>query len=252
MQVFVLNCAIILALSVLAVIAMLWFRRRVGTDALRRNHEVAGFVYSVVGAIFAVTVALGADTAHDEYIQAEKVAAAEAIQVANLYQLADWFPQEDGKLVKGLLLQYARTVVENEWQRSVHKGEPASPETEAVFHGLMKAVRELQPATIQQQTAYTEMVQSVFQLREDRYNRLYGKRSELPPLLWFVVILGGFITIGFTMFFSMESTKAHTVLILLVSVLIWSNVMVMSQVHHPFNGISITPPKALIAWMARI
>ena len=105
MQVFVLNCAIILALSVLAVIAMLWFRRRVGTDALRRNHEVAGFVYSVVGAIFAVTVALGADTAHDEYIQAEKVAAAEAIQVANLYQLADWFPQEDGKLVKGLLLQ---------------------------------------------------------------------------------------------------------------------------------------------------
>ena len=96
MYVFALNCAIILALSVLAVIAMLWFRRRVGTDALRRNHEVAGFVYSVVGAIFAVTVALGADTAHDEYIQAEKVAAAEAIQVANLYQLADWFPQEDG------------------------------------------------------------------------------------------------------------------------------------------------------------
>ena len=80
MQVFVLNCAIILALSVLAVVAMLWFRRRVGTDALRRNHEVAGFVYSVVGAIFAVTVALGADTAHDEYIQAERVAAAEAIR----------------------------------------------------------------------------------------------------------------------------------------------------------------------------
>jgi hypothetical protein len=252
MYVFALNCAIVLVLSALAVVLMLWIRRRIGTDSLRRNHEVAGFVYSVVGAIFAVTVALGADTAHDEYIQAEKVASAEAIQVANLYQLVDWFPSEDGKLVKVLLRQYASAVVEKEWERALHKEEPAAPETQAVFNELMKTVQGLQPTTIQQQTAYSEILHSLFALRDARYTRLYGKHAELPPLLWFVVILGGFITIGFTMFFSMESSKAHMVLILLVSVLIWSNVMVMSQVHHPFNGISITPPRALIEWMAHI
>ena len=249
---FFLNIAVISLLSVSAVMVMLWFRRRFGTEALRRNHEVAGFVYSVVGAIFAVTVALVVDTVHDEYRTAEKFAATEAIQVASIYQLADWFPGNGEVRLKSQLRQYAQAVVEQEWERANRAGEPSAPEAEAAFRDIVTSVRTLTPATIQQQTAYGEMVHRLSALREYRYNRLYGKQSELPFPLWFAVVFGGMITIGFTLFFSMDSPRAQMVLIFFVSALIWSNIMVISQVHYPFNGIDITPPRPFIDWLARI
>ena len=58
MSIFLLYIVVVLLLSSVAVVVMLWLRKRIGGETLRRNHEVAGFVYSVVGAIFAVTVAL--------------------------------------------------------------------------------------------------------------------------------------------------------------------------------------------------
>jgi hypothetical protein len=249
---FVINFAVILLLSLLAVVVMLWFRRRFGTEKLRRNHEVAGFVYSVIGAIFAVTVALVVDTVHDEYITAERVATTEGVQVASLYQLADWFPGNGDVRLKQNLKHYAQSVVNKEWNLAVQRGEPASPETEAAFREVVKSVQTLAPVTIQQQTAYVELVHSLSQLREYRYSRLYGRQGKMPPPLWFTVILGGIITIGFTLFFSMESSKAHVILIFAVSVLIWSNIMVIAQVHYPFNGFDVTLPHAFIEWLARI
>jgi hypothetical protein len=248
---FFLNIAMISLLSVSAVMVMLWFRRRFGTETLRRNHEVAGCVYSVVGAIFAVTVALVVDTVHDEYRTAEKFAATEAIQVASIYQLAGWFPGNGEIRLKSQLRQYATGVIEKEWARANQAGEPSDAETEAVFRDIVTSVRTLTPTTIQQQTAYGEMIHRLSGLREYRYNRLYGKQSELPFPLWFAVVFGGMITIGFSLFFSMDSPKAQMVLIFFVSALIWSNIMVISQVHYPFNGIDITPPRPFIDWLAR-
>ena len=252
MAFFVIHFTIILIFSLLAVAAMLWIRHRVGTDKLRRNHEVAGFVYSVIGAIFAVTVALVVDTVHDEYLTGERVASTEAIQVAALYQLSGWFPGSGDMELKQNLLQYARNVVNKEWERTVREKDPASPETEAAFQAVVKSVQTLTPATFQQQTVYSEMVRSLSVLREYRYTRLYGRQENLPPPLWIAVILGGAITIGFTLFFSMESRNAHMAVVFALSVLIWSNIIVISQVHYPFNGFGITPPRALIEWLARM
>lgn len=249
---FFLNLAVISLLSVVAVLVMLWFRSRVGTESLRKNHEVAGCVYSVVGAIFAVTVALVLDTVHDEYLAAEKHANAEALQVASLYHLAEWFLGNGDVRLQQQLRQYAQLVVEKEWSRANESAGAEAPEAEAAFRAVAFSIRTLVPTTIQQQTAYAEMVQRLYSLREYRYGRLYEKRSEMPFPIWFAVLFGGIVTIGFTLFFSMDSPRAQVVLIFVVSALIWSNILVISQVHYPFNGIDLTPPRALIDWLARI
>jgi len=250
---FFLNIGMVSVLSVAAVFLMLWLRRRVGTETLRRNHEVAGVVYSVVGAIFAVTVALVVDTVHDEYIAAEKNAATEAVQAASLYQLAEWFPGDNGIRLKQKLKQYGQIVVDKEWNHANRNrsAEQAVPEAESAFRELSDSVRKLEPVTFPQQAAYTEAVQRLIVLQESRYNRLYGKRSDLPFPLLFAVVFGGIVTIGFAMFFSMDSPKSQMVMIFFLSALIWSNILVISQVQYPFNGIDITPPRAFIAWLDR-
>jgi len=251
MSIFLLYIAVVLLLSSLAVVVMLWLRRRIDGETLRRNHEVAGFVYSVVGAIFAVTVALMVDTVHDEYIAGERCASSEAIATGTLYHLADWFPENGGKALQQNLRDYVNAVVGPEWAgmaRAVHR--PA-PEAEAAILAVAASLKTIKPETIQQQAAYTEMLQRFTAMREFRYTRLYGKRYELPFPIWFSVVFGGLVTIGFTLFFSMHSTRAQALLIFFVSAMIWSNIIIISEVQYPFNGIGITPPRAMLQMQQR-
>ena len=251
MNVFFLYVALVILLSSMAVVVMLLLRRRIGGETLRRNHEVAGFVYSVVGAIFAVTVALMVDTVHDEYIASERCAASEAIAVGAIYQMADWFPDSGGKTLQLNLRDYANAVVGPEWAgmaRAVHR--PA-PEAEAAILALSASLKTIKPETAAQQAAYSEMLQRFTALREFRYTRLYGKRYELPFPIWFSVIFGGVITIGFTLFFSMHSTRAQAILIFFVSAMIWCNILIISEVQYPFNGINITQPRAMLQLQQR-
>ena len=252
MSVFLLYISLVLVLSGLAVVVMLWLRRRIGTETLRRNHEVAGFVYSVVGAIFAVTVALMVDTVHDEYIAGERCAASEAVQVGTLYHLAEWFPEQGGKQLQLDLKKYVQAVVGPEWVRMMQPENRSAPEAETAFHEVSESLRLLRPLSLQQQAAYAEMIQRFSALREYRYTRLFGKRYEMPFPLWFTVILGGTITIGFTLFFSMHSTRAQGLMVFVISALIWSNIVVISEVQYPFNGLSNAPPRAMLQLLQRV
>ena len=127
--------------------------------------------------------------------------------------------------------------------RAVHR--PA-PEAETALLAVSATLKSIKPDTAAQQAAYNEMLQRYTQLREYRYTRLFGKRYDLPFPIWFSVIFGGLVTIGFTLFFSMQSTRAQALLIFFVSAMIWSNILIISEVQYPFNGINITPPRAML------
>lgn len=251
MGTFLLYILMVFALSSLAVVAMLLIRRHIGGDALRRNHEVAGFVYSVVGAIFAVTVALMIDTVHDEYMAAEKCAISETIQISTIYTMSDWFPENGGGPLKQKLKKYVDSVVGSEWPRMNNPMNRLASETETAFLEVAVALRAVKPDTVQQQAVYQEMIQRFSSLSEFRYGRVYGSRFDLPFPIWFVVIFGGLITIGFSLFFTMHSTKSQALMIFFVSAMIWSNILIIAEVHYPFNGITVTPPKAMLLLQSR-
>lgn len=238
--------AAVLILSGLSVFLMMYWRRRIGVQRLRMNHEVGGFVYAVVGTIFAVTVALIVDTVYDEYLLAEKRVTNEAFQLSTLYQLADWYPDSGGPALKLALMQYVKTVVETEWPKSRDMLNHASPEANRAFQAIAFQVRNMHPGSFQQQTAYGEMVQKLSSLNEARYSRIYVRPPSIPAAMWILVLTGGVITIGFTMFFAMESARVQMMVVFSITALICSNIMLMFIVHYPFNGITVTPPYALI------
>ena len=244
--------ALIFFVSLIAVGLMLWLRRMVGVHRLRMNHEVAGVVYAVVGTIFAVTVALVVDTVHDEYLIAEKRVSAEAFQISTLYILADWFPANGGPELKQSLIQYVRAVVETEWPRSISMLNKPSAEADQAFQQIALQVRGLQPVTLHQQTAFTEIVQRFASLNETRRYRVFDHHSGIPSAMWVIVIAGALITIGFTTFFSMESTHAQILIIFFVTALICSNIILLFTVHYPFDGVSITPPYPLMELLKHI
>ena len=106
---------IIVAAVLLALLGLALVRRTVPHDRLARHIDVAGYVYAVIGVIYAVILAQVVIAAWQEYQDARAVADDEANAVLNLARLAQVWSDEDRERVEDALSAYARHVVDVEW-----------------------------------------------------------------------------------------------------------------------------------------
>src|SRR5215208_5320929 len=106
---------IIVAAVLLALLGLALVRRRVPYDRLARHIDVAGYVYAVIGVIYAVILAQVVIAAWQEYQDARAVAGDEANAVLNLARLAQVWSDEDRERVEDALSAYAQHVIDVEW-----------------------------------------------------------------------------------------------------------------------------------------
>src|SRR5688500_13385261 len=94
---------VILAVVMLALIGLAVVRRSIPRDRLARHTDVAGYVYAVIGVIYAAILAQVVVAAWEEYRDARAVAADEASAVLNLARLAQVWPDEDRIRIEDVL-----------------------------------------------------------------------------------------------------------------------------------------------------
>ena len=69
-----------------------------------------------------------------------------------------------------------------------------------------------------------------------RHLRLFEAHAGVPPMLWFLLVGGALVTIGFTYFFGIENAWAHAGMIAALTFVIGGALFVIVQVNHPFAG----------------
>src|SRR5215475_14331584 len=69
-------------------------RRRFNAEVLARHNEVAGFVYAVIGVVYAVLLGFTAIIVWEQFREAEEDADREANALADLYRDAQVFPSD--------------------------------------------------------------------------------------------------------------------------------------------------------------
>src|SRR5215211_8191034 len=77
------------ATTLMSMAAPVLVRRRITTDRLRINNEVAGFTFATVGVLYAVLLAFAVIVVWEKFNEAEHAAAEEAGAAATLYRLAN-------------------------------------------------------------------------------------------------------------------------------------------------------------------
>src|ERR671912_1593979 len=87
---FIVLIAVLLSLVGLAVV-----RRLAPIDELSQHTDVAGYVYAVIGVLYAVVLALVVIAAWEEYRDAREAVADEATAVLNLARAANGWPAGD-------------------------------------------------------------------------------------------------------------------------------------------------------------
>ena len=237
--VMVIVVAIMLALLGLAVV-----RRVVSHERLARHTDVAGYVYAVIGVIYAVILAQVVVAAWEEYRDARAVAAAEANAVLNLARLAQVWPDEDRARLEDALLAYAKHVVEVEWPAMAQNQFDESLHTSFV-HNLWQAVNEAGVRAEGVDPVYTVSLQQLDALDEAGRSRVLLGEDRLPETMTLTLVIGAVVTVGFSYFFAVEDGWIQGLMTASLATLIALLLLLEYQLDTPYRGVSAIEPTAM-------
>jgi hypothetical protein len=219
--------------TLLAMAAPVLVRKRVASERLRINNEVAGFTFATVGVLW------------EKFSVAENAAAQEAGAAATLYRLADGIGGDPGAALRDGLTRYLRAAVAEDWPAMEQSGS-----SHAVTRGLDATYATLltfTPSDGRGTVVLAEALRQLDVLTEARRTRLVLASGAVPGVLWFVLFGGAVLTIGFTLFFGTENLRVHAMMTGILAFLIFSGLLVIIAMNHPFAGSVKVPPEALSA-----
>jgi hypothetical protein len=231
---------LVLALPLTAAGGALLVRNAVGPDVLACHNNVAGFIYGVIGVVYAVLLGFTAIMVWEQFRNAQEGVEREADALADLYREARSFPPEVRDQVAFQVRAYARAVIEKEWP-AMAEGE-SSPESWEEYEQLWRTYHKFMPQTDQQRAWYAEAIRALNELGDSRRDRLLRVRSGLPAVIWSVLLAGGTVTIGFTFLFGTRSAWAQGLMTASLALTIGVVLLSILALEHPFAGITRVNP----------
>jgi hypothetical protein len=233
---------LVLALPAIAAGGALLVRSAVGPDVLACHNNVAGFIYGVIGVVYAVLLGFTAIVVWEQFRNAQEGVEREADALADLHRDAQNFPPEVREQVALRVRAYARAVIEKEWP-AMAEGQ-SSPETWAEYEQLWRTYDEFTPHEDHQRAWYAESIRQLNALGDERRDRLLRVRSHLPTVIWSVLLAGGVVTIGFTFFFGTQNSRAQGLMTAALAFTIGVVLLSILALEQPFAGITRVHPEA--------
>lgn len=234
-----------LALTVLTVLisiaGLLIFRRLDGHDDLKAQHEVTDPYSQFVGMLFAVLLGFMVADAMQRFSLARQTVEQEASSLANVFRMADGFPEPKRRKIQGMCLDYADEVVKA-WPLLAKK--KTSPTAWNSYRQLWLECTAYEPATPRETNAQAAILPCMASLGDCRRLRVDAMHNGMSPILWVVLAVGGLATIIFTYFFSCNNLYVQMVMVAIVSLVICLNIFLLACYDDPFSGDIMVQPSA--------
>jgi hypothetical protein len=230
-------------LTVALAVAGLFVVRRLVPLPLRESHNAAtGILFGALYVMYGVMVGFSVYLVANQYDIAQKTVESEAGNVEEIHRLAGGLPEPQRREIRDLTESYARVVVEEGWPL-MQQGR-LSPRAEKLSGDLREEVVALDPGTAGEQAVYSQVLTLIQQLGENRNLRLLEAREGIPFILWFVLVVGGIMTIALTYLFGMKTFWLHVVTVASVAMIIALILYTIHALEFPFDGVVSVDPEA--------
>ncbi len=226
---------LVVVACVLVAVGLLTLVNRLVPTGLREEHnDVAGFIYAVVGVVYAVLLAFVVIAVWEDYEAARDTTVREADELAEIFFVAHQLPEPERSRLQELSRSYARVVVEEEWALMAEGR--ASPRAWETLDEIRGTVQGFDPRTEAGEVLYGEELDRVNALADARRERLLDAEVGLPAILWVVLVVGGLITVGFTYLFGLRSNVAHTLMVATLTAVLAMVLFAIGALEYPFSG----------------
>src|ERR671916_460307 len=218
--------------------------QRLVPNAARQEHnDVAGFIYAVLGVIYAVLLALVVIAVWEDFGRARETVESEANATAEIFWLAHRLPDPERGRLQELSRSYAEEVVGREWplmeegsEVPLEQEEGAAPNGWTLIDDIRATLQGFEPRTPAEEALYAEGLDQVEELASARRMRLVEAEEGLPAVLWVVLVFAGVAAVGFTYLFGLESTLAHMLMVGALAAVIGLVLFTVGAMEHPFSG----------------
>lgn len=228
------GAAIILGGILAAIVLVAIARKLFSKEVLRQGHDITGNLLSVVGTLYAVLLGLIVVDALVRFEHAIDVVRTESNALADIFLLANKLPAADRDRLQGLCKTYAHQVVEREWPL-MNEGRVSMAARKTAF-ALARGLDDFEPTTESEKAVYPMILEQIRQLWDCRRERTGTAEFGIPAVEWFVLIVGGAVTVVFAGLFSSQSVSLQRFLTALAALLIGLNLYLVSLFGYPFAG----------------
>jgi len=237
---------VVVAVSSVAVAAMLLVRRRAPEGSYFSDGDRASGVFGVLATGFSVLLGFIIFLAFTSYDQSRAGGEAEALVLVQQVENAQQFPPSVAPKLTGQLLCYGRSVVGLEWPRMQDGtiGDAPNPWGLALF----ETYRTVQPATASQQSAYDKWLDQTSTREEARRDRVHGAVGVIPTQLWIVLFFISAVIFVYMLFFADRGERAVTQGMLMggVASVITVMLLLLGSLDQPFHpGVGGLEPVAM-------
>jgi len=225
---------------VLSVLLARVVARLLGAEMLREHNDLTGFIFAVVGVIYAVVIGFVSVGVWERFEAAEDRTYDEASSLTSVYRDAGSFA--NAAVLRHQLRGYVNEVITVSWPAQ-QRGTAHPPESAAVER-LSLAVHQTPVQGERESQIFAHMLERTSEAMRDRDARLTEDSTGLNGVMWCVVFAGGFITIAFTYLFGFRQTTMQTAMIGTLALLIGLVIFLTMSMDYPFRGAIRVGPDA--------
>lgn len=241
--------AVVFVVVLAALGGLLATRRLVPMARLSRHTDVAGYIYAVIGVIYAVILAQVVIAAWEEYRDARDVAAVEASAVLNLDRLSRVWPDAEQNPVRVALIDYATHVVDVEWP-AMAAGDYSLATGTVLVDDLWGTYGQIAQGPRGASANYANSLDQLDVLDQARRSRFLLGESSLPQTMMVTLLLGGVVTVGFSYLFAVDDGWLHGLMTSSLAVLVAMLLLLEYQLDSPFQGVNSIRPTAMRSVLA--
>jgi hypothetical protein len=229
---------VVIGACLAAVAGLELVQRLVPSEKRQEHNDVAGFLYAVVGVVYAVLLALLVIAVWELYQRARETVESEANAVAEIAWLAHRLPEPEHHELQEDARSYSQEVVEEEWPRMEQglEGVQSLPEGWDLIDDIRATLQEVEPSTVAEQELDAEGLDQIERLNDARRMRIVAAKEGLPGVLWAVLVFGGVVTVGFTYLFGLRNSWAHRLMVMSLTAVIALVLFTVGVMEHPFSG----------------
>lgn len=226
---------VLIVAAVVAALLFLFLINRIWPAERRHAHnDQIGWQFSVLGTTYAVILGFMLYAVWTAFSDAKSNVEYEANDLVSVYWLADGLPNQQREQLKAQARQYADVSINQDWP-AMYDGQLPSASL-AVNAEMWKTLMSVKASSANETTAVDHALNELSSLTEHRRTRVLQSLSRLPPVLWFVLIVGGGVTVGSSCLFGSSNAPLHVIQVFALSLLIALGLVAIGEIHRPFQG----------------
>jgi hypothetical protein len=218
---------------------------------LKKNHEVAGFTFGVVGAFYGLLLAFVIVAAWERFDRANESVQEEGVALISLYRLSKGYSAPAASDLQHAIRAYTHRLVDVEWPDMANaKFSTIDDSIGTLF--LWQVVATYTPQDSRQTLLVDKSFDQLAKLTQVTSLRYLYSKENLPSVVWLVIYAGLFITIGFSYFFGLETFGSQALMCAIFSTLLGLTILAILELAHPYQGSVVVSAQPLRYALSRM